>query len=128
MLLNGIGAGFYCTDPSRPDPKYETTIVSSRIYCRRGFPARLAAVHWESKSDKRRSICTADELHRVSVSNSDWKLALWRYLPSPQVSLSSQVLNFSFSLNTLLTIQWYIFWVSYNFTALIEKEMKKIFT
>lgn len=30
-------------------------------------------------------ICTADELHYVSVKNSDWRLALWRYHPSPQV-------------------------------------------
>lgn len=30
-------------------------------------------------------ICTADELHYVTVKNSDWKLALWRYNPSPQV-------------------------------------------
>ncbi|CAH2037591.1 unnamed protein product [Thlaspi arvense] len=30
------------------------------------------------------SLCTADELHYVSVPNSDWRLALWRYLPSPQ--------------------------------------------
>ncbi|XP_054823884.1 uncharacterized protein LOC129321925 isoform X2 [Prosopis cineraria] len=29
------------------------------------------------------SICTADELHYVSVSNSDWRLALWRYHPCP---------------------------------------------
>ncbi|KAK9074518.1 hypothetical protein SSX86_007116 [Deinandra increscens subsp. villosa] len=29
-------------------------------------------------------ICTADELHYVSVRNSDWRLALWRYNPSPQ--------------------------------------------
>lgn len=29
-------------------------------------------------------ICTADELHYVSVKNSDWRLALWRYHPSPQ--------------------------------------------
>ncbi|KAI9088644.1 hypothetical protein K1719_029758 [Acacia pycnantha] len=29
------------------------------------------------------SVCTADELHYVSVSNSDWRLALWRYHPSP---------------------------------------------
>ncbi|KAL1203578.1 hypothetical protein V5N11_033437 [Cardamine amara subsp. amara] len=29
-------------------------------------------------------LCTADELHYVSVPNSDWRLALWRYLPSPQ--------------------------------------------
>lgn len=28
-------------------------------------------------------ICTADELHYVSVKNSDWRLALWRYHPSP---------------------------------------------
>ncbi|KAJ0038509.1 hypothetical protein Pint_22081 [Pistacia integerrima] len=30
------------------------------------------------------SICTADELHYVSVANSDWRLALWRYNPPPQ--------------------------------------------
>lgn len=30
------------------------------------------------------SICTADELHYVSVNGSDWRLALWRYHPSPQ--------------------------------------------
>lgn len=29
-------------------------------------------------------LCTADELHYVSVNNSDWKLALWRYIPPPQ--------------------------------------------
>ncbi|XP_076947252.1 uncharacterized protein LOC143619129 [Bidens hawaiensis] len=30
-------------------------------------------------------ICTADELHYVSVDSSDWRLALWRYCPSPKV-------------------------------------------
>ncbi|KAL8227615.1 hypothetical protein R6Q57_015199 [Mikania cordata] len=29
-------------------------------------------------------MCTADELHYVFLKNSDWKLALWRYNPSPQ--------------------------------------------
>ncbi|KAH0913158.1 hypothetical protein HID58_036479 [Brassica napus] len=29
-------------------------------------------------------LCTADELHYVSVPNSDWRLALWRYFPPPQ--------------------------------------------
>ena len=38
------------------------------------------------KSQDKPPICTADELHYVPVSNSDWKLALWRYRPSPQVS------------------------------------------
>ncbi|KAL5553067.1 hypothetical protein UlMin_040468 [Ulmus minor] len=32
------------------------------------------------------SICTADELHYVSVPNSDWKLALWRYHPPPKAT------------------------------------------
>ncbi|XP_050279551.1 uncharacterized protein LOC126720770 isoform X4 [Quercus robur] len=36
------------------------------------------------KSQEKPPICTADELHYVPVSNSDWKLALWRYRPSPQ--------------------------------------------
>ncbi|KAL5748849.1 hypothetical protein ACOSQ2_026146 [Xanthoceras sorbifolium] len=37
----------------------------------------------ENKKKKKKSkICTADELHYVAVSNSDWHLALWRYLPS----------------------------------------------
>ncbi|XP_048329425.1 uncharacterized protein LOC107418607 isoform X1 [Ziziphus jujuba] len=43
------------------------------------------AVEKEKRNDKRFSVCTADELHYVSVPNSDWSLALWRYLPSPQV-------------------------------------------
>ncbi|KAJ9676921.1 hypothetical protein PVL29_022094 [Vitis rotundifolia] len=30
------------------------------------------------------SVCTADELHRVAVADSDWSLALWRYTPSPK--------------------------------------------
>ncbi|KAL5721985.1 hypothetical protein ACHQM5_005558 [Ranunculus cassubicifolius] len=37
--------------------------------------------------DKKRSkplICTADELHYVSVPNTDWRLALWRYTPPPK--------------------------------------------
>ena len=38
------------------------------------------------KSQEKPPICTADELHYVPVSNSDWKLALWRYRPSLQVS------------------------------------------
>ncbi|XP_010664583.1 uncharacterized protein LOC100247521 isoform X2 [Vitis vinifera] len=40
------------------------------------------------KIQEKPSICTADELHYVSVSNSDWRLALWRYSPSPQSSFA----------------------------------------
>ncbi|MBA0873177.1 hypothetical protein Goshw_028575 [Gossypium schwendimanii] len=32
------------------------------------------------------SICTADELHYVSLPNSYWRLALWRYHPPPQAT------------------------------------------
>lgn len=39
------------------------------------------------KAEKKPEICTADELHFVNVSNSEWKLALWRYLPSPKVNM-----------------------------------------
>lgn len=38
-------------------------------------------------------ICTADELHYVSVPNSDWKLALWRYPPSLRVRSHSDLIN-----------------------------------
>lgn len=30
------------------------------------------------------AVCTADELHYVSFSESDWRPALWRYTPPPQ--------------------------------------------
>ncbi|XP_049408403.1 uncharacterized protein LOC125871777 isoform X1 [Solanum stenotomum] len=36
------------------------------------------------KVSNKPSICTADELHYVSLSTCDWRLALWRYLPPPQ--------------------------------------------
>ncbi|XP_071716581.1 uncharacterized protein [Rutidosis leptorrhynchoides] len=45
-------------------------------------PARATSV--ERVSSDKPSICTADELHYVSIHNSDWRLALWRYKPPPQ--------------------------------------------
>lgn len=32
------------------------------------------------------TICTADELHYAPVPGTDWRLALWRYTPPPEVS------------------------------------------
>ncbi|XP_057446987.1 uncharacterized protein LOC130738837 isoform X2 [Lotus japonicus] len=84
ILTNNIATAFPCSHRPQTDPNRQT-----RFHFRR--PVRSAAsngVHWERKGDKHRSICTADELHRVSVSNSDWKLALWRYLPSPKSSFA----------------------------------------
>ncbi|XP_061356536.1 uncharacterized protein LOC133300966 isoform X1 [Gastrolobium bilobum] len=45
-------------------------------------PFRLRAF---SNAVDKPSVCTADELHYVSLYNSDWRLALWRYHPPPQV-------------------------------------------
>lgn len=43
------------------------------------------------KLSEKPPVCTADELHYVSVANSAWHLALWRYLPPPQVRFSFSV-------------------------------------
>ncbi|KAI4347216.1 hypothetical protein L6164_008048 [Bauhinia variegata] len=84
MLLSRIGFG--CVDPLRPDRR-EGNRSFSRLtgqWVSAPLPERaFLGVISERKNDKRQSICTADELHYVSVPNSDWKLALWRYLPSP---------------------------------------------
>jgi len=131
MLLNHIGAGFYWIDPPRPDPKRQTRILSSSLNRRRAsppFPARHAAFHgvrMEKKGDKRRSICTADELHRVAVSNSDWKLALWRYRPSPEVPLFPSSPLFVFCEYPFGNAMIYCFWVSSNSLVFIEKHREK---
>lgn len=52
------------------------------------------------KIQEKPSICTADELHYISVSNSDWRLPLWRYTPSPQVSHFPFSIDFSFSIES----------------------------
>lgn len=52
--------------------------ASQRIYATNASPETVVVDLPE--------ICTADELHYVSVHNSDWRLALWRYKPSPQAT------------------------------------------
>ncbi|KAI9101582.1 hypothetical protein K1719_023826 [Acacia pycnantha] len=81
MLLNRVSPGFCHLDPKPEALNFASRRVSVPS------PARpVAFLGWfqERKNDKRRSLCTADELHYVSVPDSDWKLALWRYLPSPK--------------------------------------------
>ncbi|XP_048501869.1 uncharacterized protein LOC104884869 isoform X2 [Beta vulgaris subsp. vulgaris] len=55
---------------------------------RHRFPSRLAVKSFSNdaveKIVNKPSICTADELHYVHVTNSDWRLALWRYHPHPE--------------------------------------------
>ncbi|KAI4357742.1 hypothetical protein L6164_001673 [Bauhinia variegata] len=71
------------------------SVPSRATACRLRFPSlspslfRLRAFSTDAadlivKLPDKPSICTADELHYVSVNNSVWRLALWRYHPSPQ--------------------------------------------
>ncbi|XP_058088990.1 uncharacterized protein LOC131235704 isoform X2 [Magnolia sinica] len=48
-------------------------------------PISLSRAAVEKKQQEKPSICTADELHYVAVPATEWKLALWRYTPSPNV-------------------------------------------
>lgn len=53
-------------------------------------------------------ICTADELHYVSVNKSQWRLSLWRYTPPPEVCNSLNEMQFFFScfLIVLRMVEW----------------------
>lgn len=68
---------------------------------------RPRAVYGVASEKKKSPICTADELHYVSVPNSDWTLALWRYLPSPQ----SQVLNCFVFLTNFICMFFYYYYL-----------------
>ncbi|KAF9667572.1 hypothetical protein SADUNF_Sadunf15G0037300 [Salix dunnii] len=64
----------------------------------------LAVKRNAKKNIKKPDICTADELHYVAVSISEWKLALWRYcLPSPK-DLMHGPLNFE----ELVSVHWQV--------------------
>ncbi|KVH97640.1 hypothetical protein Ccrd_000270 [Cynara cardunculus var. scolymus] len=59
-----------------------TSVVRIRAFSTHGTGSEISVTG--EKVTNKPPICTADELHYVSVKNSDWKLALWRYHPSPQ--------------------------------------------
>uniref|UniRef100_F6HEV1 Uncharacterized protein n=1 Tax=Vitis vinifera TaxID=29760 RepID=F6HEV1_VITVI len=72
------------------------------------------------KIQEKPSICTADELHYVSVSNSDWRLALWRYSPSPQApprnhpllllsGVGTNAIGFDLSPGRRMLLRWNMF-------------------
>ncbi|XP_062110030.1 uncharacterized protein LOC133821881 [Humulus lupulus] len=50
----------------------------------RAFSSDVAPDTSAVKIEDKPSICTADELHYVSVPNCNWRLALWRYQPCPK--------------------------------------------
>ncbi|CAN1796295.1 hypothetical protein LINPERHAP1_LOCUS20860 [Linum perenne] len=76
---------FSCRAPISPPFPRPVTLLPSPL--RPAFfpsrPPRMSAAAVEARMvENKPGICTADELHFVDACNSDWKLALWRYLPS----------------------------------------------
>lgn len=61
---------------------FSASIESSTAAVGGGATAVLAV------KGKKPEICTADELHYVPVPGTDWKIALWRYLPSTEASFA----------------------------------------
>lgn len=83
--IAGVAALYHLKNsaPSDPRPNILRIGSSARNITRPGNG--LAVTKNAEKNNKKPDACTADELHYVTVSNSEWKLALWRYLPSPKV-------------------------------------------
>ncbi|XP_026661317.1 uncharacterized protein LOC103709315 isoform X2 [Phoenix dactylifera] len=67
------GRAAYRPVSARADPSPSPLSVSLEA-------ASAAAV----KEGKKPAVCTADELHYVPVPGTEWRLALWRYTPSPE--------------------------------------------
>jgi len=97
MTRNATGLhhlqGLHRLHPMRSDPRRQSGHYRVPHLLLPVAPVRPRAVYdiaLEEKTKKKRidkkpAICTADEQHYVPVPNSNWTLALWRYLPSPQV-------------------------------------------
>ncbi|KAG0461044.1 hypothetical protein HPP92_021341 [Vanilla planifolia] len=63
-------ASFFVARSAIPSPRHLSASIEAST--------QIAAIGEVKKPD----ICTADELHYVAVPGTDWKIALWRYLPS----------------------------------------------
>ncbi|XP_021292354.1 uncharacterized protein LOC110422672 isoform X1 [Herrania umbratica] len=83
-----VAATFFSFNPSRSDPTPRFPFSFRRLTRIRGWsPVTKAAFkrNVEKTNEKKGpNICTADELHYVEVEKSEWRVALWRYLPSPE--------------------------------------------
>ena len=80
-----------CAAPPLPAPRLRT-FASSRASTPPSSPAgavaSAAAAACEQAAAKP-AICTADELHYAPVPGTEWRLALWRYRPPPEVRAAS---------------------------------------
>ncbi|EEF36074.1 uncharacterized protein LOC8275086 isoform X1 [Ricinus communis] len=85
-IANSIFARASSSFPCLRSPRLLLSSSSSRRTTSSLSCFRLRAFSTDStvKLPEKPPICTADELHYVSVPNSDWRLALWRYHPSSQ--------------------------------------------
>lgn len=61
---------------SRPEPRFSVLRTPS--------PRLIKPLNAVKRVAEKPPVCTADELHYVSIHNSDWRLALWRYKPPPK--------------------------------------------
>ncbi|OAY70599.1 hypothetical protein ACMD2_13988 [Ananas comosus] len=66
---------------ARADPPFPRPLTASspKTSAAAASP-ETAAVKVETKPP----VCTADELHYAPVPGTEWRLALWRYMPSPE--------------------------------------------
>ncbi|XP_042985255.1 uncharacterized protein LOC122313971 isoform X3 [Carya illinoinensis] len=83
-VLNSSRAAARSALPFSSSISSSFTAATTTSLSLRGFSSTNSVSDAVLKAPELPSICTADELHYVSVSSSDWKLALWRYHPSPQ--------------------------------------------
>lgn len=90
QLATAFRRQFSATSFRRPPTSFNSRSALPLRITARSLSAIGSKIRTNSRGDaykvsNKPSICTADELHYVSVNGSDWRLALWRYLPSLQV-------------------------------------------
>jgi len=84
-----------CAAPPLPAPRLRA-FASSRASAPPSSPAGAVALAGASaaaaaceQAAAKPAICTADELHYAPVPGTEWRLALWRYRPPPEVRAAS---------------------------------------
>ncbi|XVF09536.1 hypothetical protein REPUB_Repub07fG0102300 [Reevesia pubescens] len=79
-----FAANFYSFNPSSSDPTPQLPCSFRRSTWTRACSPQTKALLKRNHVDKKPNMCTADELHYVKIDKSEWRVALWRYLPSPE--------------------------------------------
>nr|GMD06416.1 putative alpha/beta hydrolase [Ipomoea batatas]GME15565.1 putative alpha/beta hydrolase [Ipomoea batatas] len=65
-------------------PPFPSEAPSSNLRRDRKSPQRPSN---RKKLSIKPSVPTVDELHYIFANNSEWRLALWQYIPPPQVQI-----------------------------------------